>query len=98
MRGSIREIYTLYDGNNRRLLIPVYQRNYDWQHKQCARLFDDLEEIILSDRKKHFFGAVVGKNQDSWNWIVIDGQQRLTTVSILMLAFAHALRVTRDAI
>lgn len=92
MRGSIREIYTLYDGNNRRLLIPVYQRNYDWQHKQCARLFDDLEEIILSDRKKHFFGAVVGKNQDSWNWIVIDGQQRLTTVSILMLAFAHALR------
>lgn len=92
MRGSIREIYTLYDGNNRCLLIPVYQRNYDWQHKQCARLFDDLEEIISSERKKHFFGAVVGKNQDSWNWIVIDGQQRLTTVSILMLAFAHALQ------
>ena len=91
MRGSIREIYTLYDGNNRCLLIPVYQRNYDWQHKQCSQLFEDLEEIIRHDRKKHFFGAVVGKNQDSWNWVVIDGQQRLTTVSILMLAFAHAL-------
>jgi len=90
VRGSVTEIYRLFDGQSRTLHIPVYQRNYDWSAKQCSRLFDDLEAIILKDRPKHFFGAVVGNPVSSFEWVVIDGQQRLTTVSLLILALSRS--------
>ena len=47
--------------------------------------------MIESNRPKHFFGAVVGNPEDSFTWVVIDGQQRMTTVSLLMLALVHAI-------
>ncbi len=47
--------------------------------------------MIESQRPKHFFGAVVGNPEDSFTWVVIDGQQRMTTVSLLMLALVHAI-------
>ena len=91
MKGSIRRITELFDGNSKHLLIPVYQRNYDWKLKHCARLFDDLIDIIRQDRETHFFGAIVGHPEDSFTYVVIDGQQRLTTSSLLMLALVHSL-------
>ena len=93
MKGQPTEIWQIYNKANSTLEIPVYQRNYDWGTPQCARLFDDLEALAHADRHKqpkHFFGAVVGKSEDSWTWIVIDGQQRLTTISLLILAIAHS--------
>lgn len=68
MKGQPTEIWKLYNRANSTLEIPVYQRNYDWQIPQCARLFDDLEELALAEparHPKHFFGAVVGKSEDS---------------------------------
>lgn len=91
MKGNVVDIYKVFDGSDRKLVIPVYQRNYDWTEKQCARLFDDLVDMIRQGRPKHFFGAVVGNPEDSFTWVVIDGQQRMTTVSLLMLALAHAI-------
>lgn len=91
MKGSIRAITELFDGNSKHLLIPVYQRNYDWKLKHCARLFDDLVEIIQQDRRTHFFGAIVGHAETAFTYVVIDGQQRLTTSSLLMLALVHSL-------
>jgi uncharacterized protein with ParB-like and HNH nuclease domain len=93
LKGQPTEIWQIYNKSNSTLEIPVYQRNYDWGTPQCARLFDDLEALARADRDKqpkHFFGAVVGKSEDSWTWIVIDGQQRLTTISLLILAIAHS--------
>ncbi|MDN5682641.1 DUF262 domain-containing protein [Corynebacterium glyciniphilum] len=95
MKGQPTEIWKIYNKANSTLEIPVYQRNYDWGTTQCARLFDDLEHLAEADPErhpKHFFGAVVGKSEDSWTWIVIDGQQRLTTISLLILAIHHAVR------
>lgn len=91
MKGNVRDIYTVFDGNDKELIIPVYQRNYDWGEKQCERLFDDLIEVIEKDRPKHFFGAVVGKADTAFQWVVIDGQQRLTTTSLLMLALSNSI-------
>lgn len=91
MKGYVKEIYKVYGEQDKNLIIPVYQRNYDWKIKQCSRLFDDIENLIREDRPKHFFGAVVGKADGAWKWIVIDGQQRLTTVSLLMLALSHCI-------
>lgn len=91
MKGSIRRITELFDGSSKHLLIPVYQRNYDWSIKQCARLYDDLIDIVREDRKTHFFGAIVGHAETTFTYVVIDGQQRLTTTSLLMLALVHSL-------
>ena len=48
-------------------------------------------DMIESSRPKHFFGAVVGNPEDSFTWVVIDGQQCMTTVSLLMLALVHSI-------
>ena len=82
MKGTVRDIVQLFGGVDNELHIPVYQRNYDWGEAQCARLFDDLIEVIRFDRKKHFFGAVVG-NAELLTWVVIDGQQRLPPLASL---------------
>ncbi|WP_295645165.1 DUF262 domain-containing protein [uncultured Corynebacterium sp.] len=92
MKGQVVGIYKVFDGSEKKIVIPVYQRNYDWTPKQCDRLFDDLEEMITMKRSKHFFGAVVGDPEDSFTWVVIDGQQRMTTVSLLILALVHAIQ------
>ena len=91
MKGNVKDIYTIFDGTDKELIIPVYQRNYDWGEKQCERLYDDLVDVIKKDRPKHFFGAVVGKPETGFTWVVIDGQQRLTTTSLLMLALSNSL-------
>lgn len=72
--------------------IPVYQRNYDWAERNCNRLLDDIKTIIDSG-EKHFLGTFVympsGNNiYTLQEYIVIDGQQRLTTMMLLLKALA----------
>lgn len=77
------------EGSDKRFVIPVYQRNYDWKIENCKQLYDDLVKIIKTGRRSHFFGSLVSVyNPDGHNeeFLVIDGQQRLTTVSLLFLA------------
>lgn len=73
------------------LIIPVYQRNYDWTVAQCQQLFDDLVEIVR-DNHEHFFGSVVSVELDNGGRLIIDGQQRLATVSILLVALKNLLQ------
>lgn len=68
-------------------IIPVYQRNYNWSTHNCERLIGDLEKIISENKATHFFGSTVSSpTSDGYSRIVIDGQQRLTTISLLLLA------------
>ncbi|MBQ9005727.1 MAG: DUF262 domain-containing protein [Atopobiaceae bacterium] len=76
--------------------VPVFQRNYDWTQKQCKRLFDDLEKMLTNDTKNHFFGSIVSLEGERDERILIDGQQRITTVYLLFLAIANALEQTGD--
>ncbi len=79
---------------NVRFIIPVYQRNYDWKEKQCRTLFEDIENIHIKQQKKHFIGSIVYIANSETNvigvneYVVIDGQQRLTT-SMLFLKALH---------
>ena len=73
-----------------KLIIPIYQRLYSWKKEHCKQLFDDIVNIAESDNI-HFIGSIVSveKKDDSADIpekIIIDGQQRLTTVSILICA------------
>ncbi len=81
-------------GADKRFVIPVYQRNYDWKTENCKQLFDDLITVEKSGRKSHFFGSVVSVHNPDGQFnehLVIDGQQRLTTVSLLLLAMYNLL-------
>lgn len=85
----------LTEGNKVQFIIPVYQRKYDWRQDNCEQLFSDLAKLSRSDgRKAHFFGSIVTAPADDYgfNRLVIDGQQRLTTVSLLLLAGIKAAR------
>lgn len=98
MKGSEERLVAYMQGANKRFMIPVYQRNYDWKRENCKRLYDDLVKVIRSKRKSHFFGSIVSVyNPDGINeeYLVIDGQQRLTTVSLLLLAIYNLLEQKR---
>lgn len=95
MKGSECRFIEYMEGSKKRFIIPVYQRNYDWKIENCRQLYDDLIKVIKNNRKSHFFGSLVsvyepsGKNTE---FLVIDGQQRLTTVSLLLLAMYNLIR------
>lgn len=83
------------EGTSKRFIIPVYQRNYDWRKENCKQLFDDLVKTITDDRKAHFFGSIVSVyNPDGYSeeHQIIDGQQRLTTTSLLLLAIHNLIK------
>ena len=66
-------------------VIPVYQRNFCWKTEQCRRLFDDVFDCIASG-KPHFLGTICYKEEDDGTKVIIDGQQRLTCLSLLLKA------------
>ena len=95
MKGSECRLIEYMDGSKKRFIIPVYQRNYDWKIEHCKQLYDDLVKVIKNNRRSHFFGSLVsvynvsGRNTE---FLVIDGQQRLTTLSLLFLAMYNLIR------
>ena len=96
MKGSeARLLVGFMEGANIRFMIPVYQRKYDWKIENCNQLYGDLKKIIRDDRPSHFFGSIVSKVVPNGNKIefhIIDGQQRLTTVTLLLLAISNLLK------
>lgn len=73
-------------------LIPYYQRQYNWREEQCQTLWEDIEnffEIAMKDQNdEYFLGCIVGfiDEEDNKCFEVIDGQQRITTLSLLFRA------------
>ena len=59
MKGSETKLITYMEGADKRFVIPVYQRNYDWKIENCKQLYDDLVKVVRSNRKNHFFGSIV---------------------------------------
>ena len=86
------------EGAKKRFVIPVYQRNYDWKTENCKQLYDDLVKVVKKHRNSHFFGSIVSSylpNGRYTEYLVIDGQQRLTTVSLLLLAMYNLIKEGR---
>lgn len=94
MRGTASLLSSFIEGNKVQFIIPVYQRNYDWLLENCDQLFNDLVKLNKSNRPTHFFGSIVTSSADGYgfNRLVIDGQQRLTTISLLLLAGIKAVK------
>lgn len=83
----------LIEKNKRIFKVPVYQRNYDWSNIQCEKLYSDIMNAHIRDHK-HFTGTIVyivGLNASTLSEVlIIDGQQRLTTMYILLKALYDA--------
>lgn len=93
MKGYAKPLHEFIEGHKIQFVIPVYQRNYDWLIDNCDQLFSDLVKLSRSNRRSHFFGSIVTSAADSsYNRLVIDGQQRLTTISLLLLAGIKAVK------
>ena len=87
-KGSI---YQLLNGQYQ-YIIPVYQRKYSWlADVQCARLWKDIVNMVKQNKQHHFVGSIVSIAEKNslmgiQKRLIIDGQQRMTTLSILMIA------------
>ena len=95
MHGDAKYLVRFLGGADKRFMIPVYQRNYAWKIPQCKKLYDDLIKVIKMNRENHFLGSIVSVyNPDSYaqEYLIIDGQQRLTTISLLLLALYHLIK------
>lgn len=80
--------------------VPIYQRKYSWKKDNCLKLIDDILKVAKdNERPCHFIGSVIYlAKQDAMHasavkeYLVIDGQQRLTTISIVLLALGDYTR------
>ncbi len=92
MKGEDKKLVRFFEGSDKRFIIPLYQRNYDWEIKHCRHLFADLVKLHEDKRRSHFFGSIVTSRANDVNddYLVIDGQQRITTISLLLIAMVNA--------
>ena len=94
MKASEKRLEEFLSERNVTFIIPVYQRNYDWSKEECKQFIEDLEILAKRERDSHFLGSIVyTKGSDIEviekglkEYIIIDGQQRITTSLILLKA------------
>ena len=91
MRSLDNQILKLLSNNDVTFFIPPYQRNYEWDEEMCEILFKDIEKVAKSKNSQHFFGTVIYYAESTIlgqpdKYILVDGQQRLTTTMLFLIA------------
>jgi len=97
-------IKQLFTDNSPNFLIPDYQRPYAWEDDECQTLWDDIFNFALPENNvdlfvkgdEYFLGAIVTFKNDDGKLEVIDGQQRLTTILLLLRAFYDRFALMND--
>ena len=83
-------------GNGRSYLVPPYQRDYSWSEEQWEDLWNDIADLRTRPQDHHYLGALVVEAKSDREFLVIDGQQRLATLSVLALAVIAKLRTMAE--
>lgn len=78
-------------GNGKLYQVPAYQRSYSWTEEQWEDLWNDIEAMERHPDDRHYMGALVVESRSEREFMIIDGQQRLTTLSVLALAVIQRL-------
>ncbi|GHQ77454.1 hypothetical protein VN1235_14290 [Helicobacter pylori] len=91
------------DNQKNQFVIPIYQRLYSWEKEQCKQLWDDIIKIGGDDKMNgHFIGSILyvldGIKHSDNTLLIIDGQQRLTTITLLLTALRNHLSDKRKDI
>ena len=87
IKGNINSILNGY----KQFTIPVYQRPYSWGIEQCKKLWEDIVSMQKQNRMGHFVGSIVNIAEQTMptgvqKFMIIDGQQRITTLTLLLIA------------
>lgn len=97
MKAQDLQFTQLLEGS-KQFIIPMFQRTYSWERSHCEQLWNDILRVgANSDLSSHFIGsAVYIPEQDTSaaisRWLVIDGQQRITTMTLLLLSLMRRLK------
>lgn len=100
MKASERKIKDLFSETKTTFRIPVYQRDYNWQEKHCKQLFEDILNVGKDKEiTSHFIGSIVYIHEGVYRlgekeFYIIDGQQRMITITLLYIALYHKLKET----
>lgn len=78
-------------GNGKRYRVPPYQRDYSWTEENWDDLWSDIQTVHPNASDRHYMGTLVIETQNDRDYVVIDGQQRLATLSILALVIIRRL-------
>lgn len=95
MRGiqnTSSKTYRQLMGNGLRYEVPKFQRDYTWEFEQWDDLWQDIKSLLQDEETEHYMGYLVLQTSNNKNFQIIDGQQRLTTLSILILATLKCLQ------
>ena len=76
--------------------VPAYQRDYSWTEEQWEDLWNDIVDLIPDRDRRHYLGALVVESRNDREFLIIEGQQRLATSSLLSLAVIARLRTLSE--
>lgn len=102
MKAQENQLLPLLNGK-KQFIIPIYQRTYNWTQEQCEQLWHDIVRAATDPHiSAHFLGSVVYIQYDPImiampQFLLIDGQQRLTTLTLLLIALAQVAQATPSA-
>lgn len=102
MEAKQKQIVEFLSTTNTQFTIPVYQRNYDWEEKQCSKLLEDILKVAKNNNIiSHFIGSIVYLHEGVYTvgkkeFSIIDGQQRLTTITLLLCAIYHKAKILNE--
>ena len=105
MKASEISLFNLFSGP-KQFIIPIYQRNYRWEIQNCEEFWNDIMRTAGNSKcPDHFLGSIVYISHDRTSlfsqvqqFLIIDGQQRLTTISLFMLALVRAMQAQDPSI
>lgn len=86
-------IYQIFNGD-KQFIIPVYQRYYSWDKEQCERLWNDIVNMQIQNKAGNFVGSIVNIAEKAMptgvqKYMIIDGQQRMTTLTLMLIALRN---------
>ena len=101
MRASEANLLKFLEGT-KQFLVPIFQRRHSWEKRNCNQLWDDVLRVGKDkDARDHFLGSIVSMQHGIYSastvsqFLVIDGQQRLTTLSLLLFALGKAIKTQK---
>lgn len=83
-------------GNGKSYSIPRFQRDYSWDQEELTALWHDIESMMETETQ-HFMGYLVLQTSDGKSFQIIDGQQRLTTISLIIVAALNLFKAMIDS-
>ena len=95
LQNTSNETFREIVGNGVRLEVPRFQRDYSWEYYHWTDLWEDIESMIDEDGW-HYLGFIVLQRRGENQFAIIDGQQRITTLSLLVLAAIKAIYDTEE--